>query len=290
MLSTTVPPPYGAYRQSCIIDPALALSQYGVTLIKQFGKATELWVVRELWNILDNPTLYLQQPEIIIPRGALPTKTPEQERMALEETLASLQEWERFRAETDLTKLNLFWLGDSLQESLLPSGKSLEIFSRWEAIAHCLDQQLTQNQTRDYLLPLAFRDTIALALSLESAIILTHLSPAEMESNASPEICKYLEELNITCKFLSIQDNLVAEERSHLRQLLVHTHTAKVVWAGVHFVAIHLVSLTLPETQVLLERSVISPTNVISPTTNAESNPSLQASTQNKVKGFWYLV
>jgi hypothetical protein len=247
----------------------------------------DVWVVRELWNILDNPTLYLQQPEIITPRGTLPERTPDQVRSALEETLQSLREWERFRAETDLTKLNLFWLGDRLQESLLPASKNLEIFWRWEAISRSLDQQLAQNQTTDYLLPFAFRDTIALALSLESAIILTHLLPEERERNAPPEICKYLEEWEITCKFLSIQDNLVAEDRNHLRQLLVNTRTAKVVWAGVHLAAVQLLSLILPEPQISLRQIQ---KDEIPATKEAGGNSTFSPGTWNQVKGFWYLI
>ena len=37
---------------TCIIDPALALSRYGVPLVKQLGKVMELWVVRELREVV----------------------------------------------------------------------------------------------------------------------------------------------------------------------------------------------------------------------------------------------
>ncbi|KAM3090262.1 hypothetical protein ACKFKG_30185 [Phormidesmis sp. 146-35] len=279
--------PYKHRHQNCIIDPTLAFSQYGVTLIKHLGEVMDLWVVQELWNILDNPTLYLQQPELITPQGISLKRTPEQERIALEETLQSLREWERFRSETDLTKLNLFWLGDSPQESLLPTSRKLEIFWRWEAISHLLNQQFAQSQTTDYLLPLAFRDTIALALSLESAILLTRLSPEDLDINSPPEICKYLEEWDITCKPLSIQDNLVAEERNYFRQLLVETNTAKVVWAGVNLAVVHLLSLTLPEPQVSSRQIHKAEMSAIQ---ESGGHPTLQFAHWNKVKGFWYLV
>ncbi|MDF5708725.1 MAG: hypothetical protein PUP90_13950 [Nostoc sp. S4] len=70
----------------CIIDPALALSVHGVPLIQQLGEVMELWVVRELWHILDNSNFYLHHPELITPRGINFSKTPKQERLALEQT------------------------------------------------------------------------------------------------------------------------------------------------------------------------------------------------------------
>jgi len=282
--------PSDPLRQSCIIDPSITFSQYGITLIKHLRAVMDLWVVQELWNILDNPTLYLQQPELITPRGVLSKRTPEQERIAVEETLQSLKEWERFRAETDLTKLNLFWLGDNLKESLLPADRNLEIFWQWDTISGSLAAQLPQSQTSDYLLPLAFRDTIALALSLESTIILTRLSPEELDSNSPPEICRYLEEWDITCKSLSIQDNLVTEERNYLRQLLVDTCSAKVMWAGVHLAVVHLLFYMSLDSQESLRQIQ---KNKISATGESGSNYTPQfftLNTLNKVKGFWYVV
>lgn len=132
----------GDRQRSCVIDLVLALSEYGIPMIQQLGKRLELWVVRELWNILDNPTLYLNQPELITPRGLAPKRTPDQDRHALETTLLSLEAWATFRLETDLSGLQLFWLGDSPKESLLPSHRNLELFYRWEAIATALDHQL----------------------------------------------------------------------------------------------------------------------------------------------------
>lgn len=242
--------PHDRPRQNCIIDPTLALSQYGVTLIKHLGKVMDLWVVRELWNILDNPTLYLKHPELITPRGFLLNTTPEQERMALTETLVSLKEWEKFRTETDLTQLHLFWLGDSPRESLLPVNKSLDLFWRWEAMANSIDPQLAQVSTTDYLLPLAFRDTIALAMSLESAIILTRLSPEEIDNNSSPEICQFLEAWGISCQSLPVQDTLVTQERNYLQQLLIYTNTAKILWSDVKLGVVHLLVPILAEGQI----------------------------------------
>ncbi|NEO80765.1 hypothetical protein, partial [Moorena sp. SIO4G3] len=33
----------------CVLDPALALSYYGVHIAQQLGEIMELWIARELW-------------------------------------------------------------------------------------------------------------------------------------------------------------------------------------------------------------------------------------------------
>ncbi|MGH2414717.1 MAG: hypothetical protein ACRDEA_13730 [Microcystaceae cyanobacterium] len=142
-------------------------------MVKQLAEVMELWVVREFWYILDKPAFYLKQPGLVTPRGTSAERTTLQERTALEETRQSLREWTRFRRETDLARLNLFWIGDSLGESCLPKNRNLELFWCWESMARSLDRQIDRHQTTDYIMPLAFRDTVALAASLGSAFILT---------------------------------------------------------------------------------------------------------------------
>ena len=95
-------------RWICVIDPALALSQYGVSLITQLSSVLELWVVRELWHILDNVDLYLQRPKLITPKGSPFAKTLEQERRSLEETFLALKAWEQFRIGTEFGRIKYF--------------------------------------------------------------------------------------------------------------------------------------------------------------------------------------
>lgn len=54
-------------RWSCVLDPTLALSYYGLALVKRLRQVMEVWVVRELWNILDNTHFYLQDPASLLP-------------------------------------------------------------------------------------------------------------------------------------------------------------------------------------------------------------------------------
>ena len=271
----------------CIIDPALALSVYGVPLIQQLGEVMELWVVRELWHILDSSSFYLQHPELITPRGINSSRTPKQERVALEETLWSLKKWEQFRMENDLARLNLFWLGDSLRESLLPKNKNLEIFWQWEALTKSLDSQLDQSQTLDYILPLAFRDTIALAVSLGSAFILTYQQKADFEKSLPPEICKALEFWGISCEALMSKDSLVSTERDYLRQLLISTSTTKFLWAGLHLTVLHLFVPEFSKIDTLTRSLLLNPSSLAQDRVD-------RSKSQNKpwigARGFWYLV
>lgn len=271
--------------QTCIIDPALALSAYGVPLIKQLGEVMELWVVRELWHILDNSNFYLQYPELITPRGSNSFRTPKQERMGLEETLQSLKKWERFRMETDLAGLNLFWLGDSIKESLLPKTKNLEVFRQWEALTKSLDTQIDQSQTEDYILPLAFRDTIALAASLNSAFILTYQQEADFEKNLSPEICQTLEAWGISCNVLTPIDSLVSTERDYLQQILISTGITKFLWSGLHLTVLHIFLPEIAKETMLSQQFALS---LAKSQENELANFRLQNQPWIDAKGFWY--
>lgn len=241
-------------KRSCILDPCLALSPYGITLVKELKEVMELWVVRELWQILDNSHLYLQKPELITSQNI---KIFERGQTSLEEICCSLREWENFRLETDLAKLNLFWLGDSPQESFLPKTRNLAIFWHWESLVQSLDDRIKNFQTIDDLLPLAFRDSIALATSLGSAFILTCQNP----SNSLPAICQSLEDWKIPCEMLTPNDSVVMIERDYLRQLFVHTGLTRLLWAEIHLCVLHLVASELSFTR-----------------------------SWSGVKGFWYVI
>lgn len=271
----------------CIIDPVLALSVYGVPLIQQLGEVMELWVVRELWHILDNSNFYLHHPELITPRGIDSSKTPKQERVALEETLWSLKKWEQFRRSNDLGRLNLFWLGDSLKESLLPKNRNLQVFWQWEALTKSLDSQLDQSQTIDYVLPLAFRDTIALAVSLGSAFILTYQQKADFEKKLPPEICKSLEFWGISCQILTPTEPLVSAERDYLQQLLVSTGTLKFLWAGLHLIVLHLFVPEYPKTEILSQKL---PPSLSSLAEDKTDKLNIQNHSWVGARGFWYLL
>lgn len=222
---------------SCVLDPAIALSHHGVLIAENMGKEIELWVVRELWNIVNNAEFYSHRPELITPQniinrnGAIST-----------EIVWALKEWEKEKQHKDLAKLGMYWLGDSLQESWLPYNKPAEFFGQWEAMASALDWRNQRiGKGKDDVLSLAFRDTVALLASLKSAFILTYQLPSEFSNNSSPTIFKVLENWGIPCQMLSQRNPVVAMERQYLRQLIVRVGLSKLLLAGVNLVAFHLV-------------------------------------------------
>jgi hypothetical protein len=249
---------------TCVLDPALALSQYGLALVKCLGSVMELWVARELWHILNDTNFYITQPQLIAPRGTSPERTPEQECHIREEIVWSLKEWKKFRTETDLNGLKFFWIGDSPRESYLPQNRNSDIFWHWEYIVKELDDRFSSLYATDYILPLTFRDTTALVATLGAAPILTYQTSIEYEKNLPPEICQALDRWGISCKPLSLQDSIVILERNYLYDLLVRSNSAKFLWAGIHLCILHLfinVDLSKP-----------------------------QGRSWTKTKGFWYSI
>ncbi|MEB3218925.1 MAG: hypothetical protein VKN72_22175 [Nostocales cyanobacterium 94392] len=275
-------------RPRCVIDPVLALSPSGLLLYKNLGKVMELWVVRELWYILNNLNLYLNRPELVFPRINSIENNLFEKRACLEEKLWSLKEWEKVRGEKDLSRLNLFWLGDSLRESLLPRDREPEIFFHWETLARSLDAQINLLPSANDVLTLAFRDAVTLTVSLGSAFILTYQLPADFANNSPPDICKALSSWGIPCKFLTTKDPIVTLESQYLRQLFISAGLAKIFWADIHIVVLHLVvSSASTET--------VSQTNLVTNYQNLSLQDQIQdLQTENylwaNMQGFWYQI
>ncbi len=124
-------------RWPCVLDPSLALSRYGLAVAGRLGGWLELWVVRELWHILDNTHFYRHRP------GLLSAAAPEQAADAADpsagEALQALGGWERLRFQNDLAGLKLYWVGDDPGSSLLPPAADPAVVWRYEALACALE-------------------------------------------------------------------------------------------------------------------------------------------------------
>lgn len=221
-LSVTV----GQRRWPCVLDPALLLSRYGLMLARHLSEVMELWVVRELWHILDNTHFYRRQPQLLLPDN-------NQGEPAEEELAQALSGWEQARLQTDLGGLKLFWVGDGPTESLLPPGADPRLTWRCEALSRALDQRLSGDGSG--LLP-AFRDAAALTATLGSALIL-----AVLPAQGAPALCEALNGWGIPCSELDSNDVMVELEREQLRRILVYAGLAKLWWAGLRMAALHLV-------------------------------------------------
>lgn len=264
---------------NCILDPDLTLSTYGIPLVKHLGKAMELWVVRELWQILDNPRSYLQSlPPLPFsaPVGQASMQTTWNDRNR------AISAWERFLDETNLTSLNLFWFGDRPRESVLPRHQNLDIFWRWEALARSLDQRYAANSAIPLML--AFRDAIALVTCLNSAFVLTYQEADNGNREASPVICQRLQFWNIPCQKLSDTDPMVALERNTLTQLLLQAGLCQLLWTELRLVILHIVAphafSPIADFRLAGTRSTLGEAR--------EEFPNAERSLWLDAQGFWY--
>ncbi|HHP7232250.1 MAG TPA: hypothetical protein ACFCUY_15490 [Xenococcaceae cyanobacterium] len=270
----------------CVLDPSLALSYYGSLIVENLSGKAELWIARELWNIIRNTDFYLHRPELIIFEHQSSQKTFLNERNTLEEIFWSLKEWNRVRQSSDIARLGLFWLGDSLQESLLPSHSSTETFWHWETLAHSLDNYIIKPEYKENVLTSAFRDTVALAVSLGSASILTY-QLSSSDQDAIPDIGLTLENWGIPCRRLQAQEPMVVVEREYLRQLMVNAGLAKLLWAEVKLAILHLVIPTPYIATTLAQKSLVTQ---YTDTSNYQEKIQVEDYFWKKARAFWYAL
>jgi hypothetical protein len=225
-------------RWACVLDPTLVLSDYGLPLVKQLGELVELWVVREFWHMLDNPQVYLQQPERLLSQP-YPTISSTQQPPLCQQVRRNLREWENLRANSDRSTWNIHFLADVIGESFMPPGTDVNMIWRWESLAQGLDHYLDQRSTRSETLSLAFRDLAALAAA-RPACVLTHRSPEAAQLNDPPMICHTLKQWGIDSYEVGANDAIAQAERNYLCHLLVHAGLSKLLWSGLNLVVLHL--------------------------------------------------
>lgn len=220
-----------------VFDPSLALTLYGAALAQGLGSVIDLWMAREFWHMLDNVHCYQQRPELLLPgdRAAERSNCLATRQMHI---IQALQQWQLIRMQTDPSRLNMFWIGDRLGESLLPRHIAAQpLISRWEFLAGSLEDRIDRAAP---VLTAAVRDTVALAVALPAAI-LTYQLPDGFAANQPPEICLTLENWRIPCRQIDRYDHLAAIEREELLHLINAAGVAKLLWSGLHLAILHLV-------------------------------------------------
>jgi hypothetical protein len=134
--------------------------------------------------------------------------------------------------ETDPLHLQLFWIGDGPGESMLPNDFSSAVVGRFETLCRCLDLRLKFTGA----LASAFRDAVALTVTLPSALLLTQL-----QGELPPGICQALQDWRIPCAQAREDDWLKLEREAILRQL-VGAGMAKWSWSGLRLAVLHIVA------------------------------------------------
>jgi hypothetical protein len=250
-------------RRACVLDFSLALSRFGPAVARNLSDVLEVWIVPEMWHILDNTCLYLDKPELLLPHADYGGVTAERLEEASRETASALREWERLRFETDPACLRLYWIGDGPLESFLPSRVDQQILTRWTALAASLDARITGRlPPPDHPLAAAYRDTAALTAALGNAFILTCLLDSddawdtqngnwngdgglvpsfdEKPTGLIPPICLALSSWGVPCRQLAAPDQFAVIERDQFRHLALFSGIAKYVWAGLRLAIVHL--------------------------------------------------
>jgi hypothetical protein len=224
----------GARRPACVLDPTLALSPLGLPLVRRLCHGMEMWLVRELWHILDDSRYYLQRPDAlwegeagagVIAGGG--------EDLRLQQVLRTLRGWEQIRLCTDLSGLKCCWIGDGLAESLIPEDRDASLVARYEWLSALLDARIDARGT----LANCFRDVAALAAALETVLVLTQVIDQE-----PPAIAQALGRWGVPCRQISTDDRLCALESGELSTVLVQAGIAKLAWAGLRLAVLHVVA------------------------------------------------
>lgn len=245
MLSVALAP----RRRACVLDTSLALSPYGLLLAQRLSPEVELWLVRELWRILDNIEAYVDDPDLLLPRpavevGGLPPSTDER-RAALQR---AIHQWDIARTERDLAGLNVFWIGDGLSDSLLPSGNVPHVVSRFDLLGRALDARADQCRDSSCYSALSgcVRDAAALAVALSpcGAFILTVRGRGGGDDDADPgepALCRLLRQWGVDCSRVDGRRS-ARIERAYFEPLVSRAGIAELIWAGLDPAVVHVVA------------------------------------------------
>lgn len=256
----------------CVLDPILMLCSrglQGIGLTKQLGQSMELWVVRELWHILDDTPLYLNQAsftpgydvandvanDLFTMRNFPPDTTPLRPRENMTREVdkgdapilplidaRSLRAWSQIRQATDLGGYQFYWIGDAISQSRLPDwlrqGETPDAsLQRYELLAQSLEASaFTEPVSIHQPLVSACRDSAALAAALGSSFILA----AQKRPDEPPYIVQYLEYWGIPCQQQPASDAIVNIEKNLFHQLFVQSGLAKLLWSEtLHLAIVH---------------------------------------------------
>jgi hypothetical protein len=227
------------------MDTSLALSRYGLLLAQRLSEEFNVWLVRELWQILDNTQYYLSHPEILLSKSAGALNVERSDNMVGELINETLNQWELARIHTDMAGLNVFWIGDAIRESLLPQGIDQALINRFEILAGSLDEKINRDDEKDFgnVLTDCYRDAAALTAALmpyKSFILALQGAGNEASTKNEPGICSYLREIGIQpCRIDA--GNKIKIERGFLDPILGRAGISELIWAGLDLAVVHIV-------------------------------------------------
>ena len=228
MLSLAVAP----RRPVCVLDPALAFARCGLLLAQRLSTEAELWVPRELWQILDNLEVYARRPGLLDGDGAGHDAWRRD----------ALRQWEVARAEQDLAGLRLHFIGDGIADSMLPAGEEVRLVHRFASLVRALDAHVEGHAPVDDPLAACAREAAALAVALSGrgARILT-TQPARGAPTQPPALCALLAQWGLASHDVAAHRG-ARIERELLLSALTRAGAAELAWAGLELAAVHVVA------------------------------------------------
>ena len=230
-------------RRACVLDTYLALSPYGLLLAQRLSSELDLWLVRELWQILDNTQYYLTEPDRLRPAAAGESAPlgPAGDTESLRDTLT---QWEMARTETDLAGLRIHWIGDALSESLLPARVDPHLVSRFETLARSLDKRVERpSSDQASVLVDCVRDAVALTAALMPyrAFILTAHTTGNGSTADEPFLCSHLRQWGLRCYPLGVSARIQLE-KEFILPMFARAGVAELMWAGLKLAAVHVLA------------------------------------------------
>ena len=242
---TSLPPLFleiYAKRWSYVLDVPLVLQPYGLLCALRLAEEMNVWLVRMLWEILDNTRYYSDHPESLY-IGVNDNGAKDAER---EVFIDSLAQWQQAREESGLAAHRLYWLGDSTQESFFPKEVDADVLERYEVLARSLDDKgkRTANDKLDSGLYFdCARDVIALssALNRYRPLILTVTPSSTKNTYDPPALCKQLQDLGIHCR--NVTEEVSAKPlKDTLLSICARTGVAELIWAGLNLAVVQVVT------------------------------------------------
>jgi hypothetical protein len=230
-------------RLSCVIDAELALSRYGLLFVTRLAEELDVWLVRALWQLLDNTQFFLANPGDLLPSNEEDEPSRSLRRRECEALVDTLRQWEAARLQTDLAGLRLFWAGDARCESMLPKDVDKGLVERFEVLAAELDDRTSSAPATHDLVQNCRRDTAALATALirHRPIVFSICGrDGGSGTDAEPGLCAFLRESGIDCRRVRAHPHATAIKR-HLFEIFARSGALELLWAGLQLAALHLI-------------------------------------------------
>jgi hypothetical protein len=275
-------------RRACIIDMPLALSPYGLLLTQRLSDEFNVWLVRELWQILDSPEHFQEHPELLLP---LQSKSHvHQFRIKIRKNFIrqTLEQWQLVRMQSDLGRMKVYWLNDAIGDSLLPQDTDPHVIERFEALAMSLENRGASEKRTEIQAYDASSECHLEAAALSAALIpyksFVLTENGGKASEGEPALCTFLRKRGIGCIHLDSPE-ATQTERNLFYPTMARAGLSELFWAGLNLAAVH---LFVPRAIVMAIPNSDDPTQINEDFQLEGREPTDPPDWWGEAKCFWY--